>query len=234
MQASLFQPGAKSEAWRDLSLPDGRFRMMEGFLAAEEAWTLFGELQQNVSWRHDDIRIWGKTHKLPRLQQWFGDPGNTYTWSGIKMGPTPWLPALERLRNKVEAACGAQFNTVLANLYRDGQDTVGWHADNEADLGPDPVIASVSLGAERDFILRHSSLEEHQNEKVLLPHGSLLLMTDGSQANWKHALPRRKRVVSPRINLTFRQRLDRPALGRRCPTTLEPSDLRDRSNARRW
>lgn len=206
MQTNLFGNSAPTQQWRDLALPDGRFQMMTGFLDSNEAWRLFDLLYKEVPWRHDEIRMWGKTHRLPRLQQWFGEPGQTYTWSGIRMGPTPWLPSLLRIRAKVEEASGHRFNTVLANLYRDGQDTVGWHADDEADLGPDPVIASVSLGAERDFVLRHNTLEEHRNVKVLLTHGSLLVMSDGSQANWKHAVPRRKRITAPRINLTFRRR----------------------------
>lgn len=116
----------------------------------------------------------------------------------------PWTSELRALRDRIEGVAGAAFNSALVNLYRDGQDTVGWHADDEAELGPKPVIASVSLGAERVFMLRHRELPEFKNYRVILPPGSLLIMGGAAQRHWLHSLPRRAGVKAPRINLTFR------------------------------
>ena len=130
----------------------------------------------------------------------------TSTCSGRAwIAPAPW-PALYEVRTQVERHTNTTFNSVLANLYRDGNDVVGWHADDEPELGPDPVIASVSLGAERDFVLRHNRRDDVPNVTITLPRGSLLVMSDGTQKNWQHTLPRRKRIDTPRLNLTFRYR----------------------------
>lgn len=149
--------------------------------------------------------MFGKEHDLPRLQQWFGDPGLVYRWSGIDMAPEPWSAAIAEVKAKVEKYSGVQFNTVLLNRYRDGSDTVAWHADDEEGLGTRPTIGSVSLGAERDFLLRHNERTDFNNVTIPLPHGSLLIMAGPTQAHWKHCIPRRKRVDGERINLTFRQ-----------------------------
>jgi hypothetical protein len=138
------------------------------------------------------------------LLQLFGDAGLVYSWSGIEMRPRPWPESLHALRERLCRETGVAFNTVLANLYRNGADSVGWHADDEPELGDAPVIASVSLGAERDFRLRHRTRKDLAVKTIALPHGSLLLMRGGTQRMWKHQLPRRKRVTSARINLTFR------------------------------
>ncbi len=190
-------------AWEDLRLPNGNAKLLRGFLAAKEAAALFAQLHEVVPWRHDTIRVYGREHPLPRLQQWFGDPERSYTWSGIEMQPLPWTPVLRVLRDRVADAVGAAFNSVLLNLYRNGHDTVGWHADDEPELGSTPTIASVSLGAERDFALRRKD-RAGDSVVVPLPPGSLLVMSGATQANWQHALPRRKRVQRARINLTFR------------------------------
>lgn len=176
---------------------------MDPFLAPEEAASLFDALLAGVRWRQDTITLWGKVHDVPRLQQWFADDGMVYTWSGIRMEPAPWIAPLERLRERLHEALGLRFNTALANLYRDGNDTVGWHADDEPELGEAPVIASVSLGAARDFVLRHRTRPELV-QSISLTHGSLLVMEGDTQQHWRHSVPRRKRVQAPRINLTFR------------------------------
>lgn len=188
-----------------LGLPDAEVCLLPGFLTDQEADALLFTLRDSVAWRQDKIRVYGKEHPLPRLQQWFGDFGCTYTWSGIEMRPEPWTPALQRVKTRVEEVTGDVFNTVLLNRYRNGQDTVSWHADNERALGPNPVIASVSLGAERDFALRHKSRKDMAPVVVRLPHGSLLVMKGITQTYWDHALPRRKGLWVERINLTFRR-----------------------------
>ncbi|TNE86440.1 MAG: alpha-ketoglutarate-dependent dioxygenase AlkB [Deltaproteobacteria bacterium] len=188
---------------RDLSLPGTALELDPDFLDPEEADQALATLL-DLPWRADSIVLFGKRHPLPRLHQWFGDPGLAYTWSGLRMEPVPWTPALAALRDRVSARCGVAFNTVLANLYRDGQDAMGWHADDEDELGPEPVIASLSLGATRDFQLKHRTLDL-PTWTLPLTHGSLLVMSGTTQASAKHALPRRKRCQDPRINLTFRR-----------------------------
>lgn len=188
--------------WQTFQLPDAEVRLSRAFLPPSEADSIFERLLKEVPWRQEKIRFYGKEHNVPRLTQWYGDAGLTYTWSGIKMNPEPWSADTQWLRERVESRCGRRFNTVLLNLYRDGNDGVAWHADDEPELGPQPVIASVSLGAERDFILRHNDRDDML--KLPLPHGSLLVMAGDTQEHWKHALPKRKGVGRPRINLTFR------------------------------
>lgn len=189
--------------FRPAVVPD--VRLDRAFLSATEADALFRALRDTVPWRQDTIRVFGKDHPIPRLQAGFGDAGLTYVYSGIAMAPMPWLPALDEVRRRVDVVTGASFNTVLLNLYRDGQDTVSWHADDEPELGPSPTIASVSLGAERDFVLRHKTRREVDDVTYSLPHGSLLIMRGNTQAEWMHSLPRRKGVTRERINLTFRR-----------------------------
>lgn len=191
--------------WERIDAPDADVRMLHGFLDRPEADGLFRTLRDTVNWRQDTIRFYGKTHPLPRLQQWYGDPVLTYTWSGIRMTPEPWSPTLLEAKRRVEEMAGLEFNTVLLNLYRNGEDTVSWHADNEKDLGRNAVIASVSLGAERDFVLRHQTRKDIKDVTIPMAHGSLLLMAGTTQQAWLHSLPRRKGVKEPRINLTFRR-----------------------------
>lgn len=154
-----------------LNLPNADVRFDPSFLPMREAGHLFQVLRDDTPWRHDTITVYGKAHPLPRLQQWYGDDGLTYTWSGIKMSPLPWTETLQGLRDRVGEATGVMYNTVLLNLYRDGQDTVSPHSDNERELGLHPVIASLSLGAERDFLFRHKTKKE--GLKIRLPHGFL-------------------------------------------------------------
>lgn len=137
----------------------------------------------------------------PRLSAWYGDAA--YTYSGKTRQPHAWMPILDALRQRIEIACQARFNSVLLNLYRNGQDSMGLHSDDEPELGPEPLIASLSLGAERRFVLRHKTLTD-QRHTLTLAHGSLLLMAGRTQHAWKHGLPKAKSVAEPRINLTFR------------------------------
>ena len=194
-------------------MQDAEVTLHEGFLAPEEADCLMRVLTEEVAWRHDRIFLYGREHPLPRLQQWFADDGLVYTYSGIELVPPPWHPALLKLRAQIRASTQIDYNTVLANLYRDGQDAMGWHADDEPELGGAPLIASVTLGATRDFVLRHKVRRDLPKVTVALPHGSLLLMGGATQTHWEHALPRRKRVTEPRINLTFRKKAGRLGVG---------------------
>jgi alkylated DNA repair dioxygenase AlkB len=190
----------------DESLPGGgRIELLPGFLAPGQAQELLQALLSKVPWRSDTVRLFGREHRIPRLHQWFGDADAVYTWSGLTMHPEPWSAELAELKSQVEQATGARFNSVLANYYRNGRDSMGWHADDEPELGDTPVIASISLGAERDFVLRYRDKRAGiANIKVPLPSGSLLLMSGTTQRYWQHALPKRGRVQDARVNLTFR------------------------------
>lgn len=206
-QAELFPaPGSPAPPrWEQIPAPGATLWLQREFIPAPDALPLLRRLIEAVPWRRDKIRMFGQEHDLPRLQQWYGDPGRVYVWSGIEMQPLPWTPKLAALRAAVQRATKRQFNSVLLNYYRDGNDTVGWHADDEPGLGRTPFIASLSLGAERDLVLRRTQEPKAPKLSINLPGGSLLVMSGGTQANWQHALPRRKRVLAARVNLTFRQ-----------------------------
>ncbi len=172
------------------------------FTAAQSA-RLFRTLFDEVSWEQRAITVYGKKHLQPRLVAWIGDPGTTYTYTGLTLHPAPWTAPVLSIKAVVELIAGTTFNSVLLNQYRDGADAVGWHSDDEPELGSNPVIASVSLGATRRFDLRHRLTGE--TVKVLLPSGSILVMAGRTQREWLHQVPRTKKVKEPRINLTFRQ-----------------------------
>lgn len=161
---------------------------------------------KNLIWRQDYIEMYGKTIALPRLTSWYADNGKSYTYSGILSEPNEWNKGLNYIKKKVESLINIDFNSVLLNWYRDGEDHQGWHADDETELGKKPTIASVSFGATRDFILRNNS--DHQKIYIPLKHGSLLVMSGDIQRHWQHSLPKRKRVKSSRVNLTFRKIID--------------------------
>jgi alkylated DNA repair dioxygenase AlkB len=164
-------------------------------------------LQQETPWRQESLTLFGKTHQQPRLIAWYGDEGCRYTYSGTTFEPLPWTRLLREIRQGVEANCDAVFNSVLLNYYRDEQDAMGMHADDEPELGAQPVIASLSLGETRTLVLRHKTRRELKPVKIPLTHGSLLLMKGPTQTFWKHGINRQARPCGPRINLTFRQLL---------------------------
>lgn len=173
------------------------------FFDSEKADRIFASLNDEIPWQQDEITIFGKTHPQPRLTALFGNQGKPYSYSNIVMQPHAWNPILTYIKEEVEFISGEQFTTVLLNKYRDGKDSNGWHSDNEKELGRNPVIASISLGAERFFHLRHNS-DPHQKIKILLQHGSLLLMKGTTQHFWKHQIPKTSKPTGIRINLTFR------------------------------
>jgi alkylated DNA repair dioxygenase AlkB len=162
-------------------------------------------LIDNTPWRSEEIKLFGKRYLQPRLTAWFGDPGCTYRYSGLEMSLLDWNPTLLGLRRRVESLCGSSFNSVLLNYYRDGNDSMGMHSDDESELGPQPVIASLSLGATRTLQFRHKTRRELAPFKLPLASGSLLVMRGATQANWKHGVAKQPRVTGPRVNLTFRR-----------------------------
>lgn len=164
------------------------------------------ELRRTVTWEQGHVKLFGKELPEPRLTCYYGDPGLEYTYTGRTVRPRPWkeCAVVERIRRRVEEVTGESFNTVLCNRYRSGDDTVGWHADDEAVYGREPTIASVSLGAERDFDLRRKD-DPQKKLRISLRSGSLLVMGGQTQRLWHHCLPRRKKVSEERINMTFRK-----------------------------
>jgi alkylated DNA repair dioxygenase AlkB len=166
----------------------------------------FRVLEGGIGWEQHHIRVHGRTVPTPRLTAWMGDAA--YTYSGLVNEPQPWPAALADLRDRLTAELGVHFNSCLANLYRDGRDSMGYHSDDEPELGPRPVIASISLGARRRFTLRHRVTGERWTWE--LGEGDLLVMSAESQSDYAHAVPKTARPVGPRLNLTFR-RLHPPA-----------------------
>lgn len=184
-------------------LPDADIEYIEGLYSVEEATELFTVLQQSLDWRHDDIRMFGKTMKVPRLQAWYSDNGLTYRYSNMTLASKPWTETLATLKERISDYCQHDFNAVLANLYRDQRDSVSWHSDDEAELGNMPIIASLSLGAARDFQLKH--IDNKEKLTLSLSTGSLLIMRGDTQRYWQHCVPKRAKEIEARINLTFRK-----------------------------
>ena len=186
-----------------LDLPDGEARYWPDAIAAADAARLFEALRHGIDWREEEVLMFGRRVPVPRRVAWHGDPGARYTYSGTAHEPLPWTDALLAIRTRASELTGASYNAVLLNLYRDGRDGMGWHADDEPELGRDPVIASVSLGAARRFCLRHRRRKD-MRRALALEHGSLLCMSGATQHHWVHALPKTAAPVGERINLTFR------------------------------
>ena len=186
-----------------LPLPDAVFEFYPNFFNKEDADILFEKLLSETPWQHDEISILGKKMLQPRLTCLFGNEGKPYSYSGLTMQPQPWNSTIMYIKNEVEANCYENFTTVLANLYRNEKDSNGWHADNERELGRNPIIASVSFGEERKFQLKHVS-DNNIKLSLNLNHGSLLLMKEGSQIHYKHQIPKATQPKNNRINLTFR------------------------------
>ncbi len=202
-QPSLFDEQASSEP-EVLIRDDGDVRLYRHWLPAEESGALFARLERELEWQQTHIQMHGRRVPVPRLDVWYGDPGHRYRYSGAGFDPKPWSPTLVTLKDALEARQGLTFNSVLANLYRSGRDSVAWHSDDEPELGRNPVIASISLGAERRFAFRHKTRKDLPSVRLDLPDGSLLVMAGTTQYHWEHELAKTARAVGPRINLTFR------------------------------
>jgi len=161
---------------------------------------IFERLLIETPWREESVVVYGKRHLQPRLTAWYGDA--SYTYSGLRLEPLPWTALLLEIRAAVEAACGRRFNSVLLNRYRNERDSMGMHSDDEPELGDAPVIASLSYGATRTFILRHK--RDKRTVRLPLEDGSLLLMSGQLQRNWLHGINKSTRPLGERLNLTFR------------------------------
>lgn len=200
---SLFS-SEKFQKEEHLDLANATVHYIPRFLTTETADDYFYKLYKKTKWQQDDIKVYGKTYKQPRLTALYGEVGKSYSYSNITMHTAPFTPTLLEIKRKVEKTCHANFNIVLLNLYRYGSDSNGWHSDDEKELGPNPTIASVSLGEERKFQLRKKT-DKKIRHNILLSHGSLLVMKGETQHFWQHQIPKTRKKVRPRINLTFRK-----------------------------
>lgn len=185
------------------NLPNAEIIYFPAFLSKEEADSLFQILLENTPWQQDEITVYGKKHLQPRLTALYGNEGKPYSYSNIKMQPHNWSLTLQKIKSLVENICETNFTTVLLNYYRNGNDSNGWHADNEKELGTNPIIASLSFGAKRVFQLKHNTIADAK-KSIVLEHGSLLLMKGSTQHFWKHQIPKTAKPIGNRINLTFR------------------------------
>ena len=187
-----------------VAIPDGELLFQPYCNLGVDPDALFDTLMAETAWREETITVFGRTHLQPRLIAWYGDPAARYTYSGIQHDPLPWTDSLAALRDRLQALTGAAYNSVLLNLYRNERDSMGLHADDEPELGPEPIIASVSLGEQRSLYFKHRHRRDVKNLNLPLPSGSLLVMRGATQRNWKHGLRKLSRPCGPRINLTFR------------------------------
>ena len=188
---------------RSLNLVDSDIWYYPNFIPTNEADDYFKVLRNTTPWRQDNIKVFGKVYDQPRLTALYGNNGKTYSYSNITMTPLPFSESLEQLKNRIDREAEIEFTTCLLNLYRDGKDSNGWHSDDEKELGINPIIASISLGEERYFHLRHKK-DKNLKHKILLQHGSLLLMRGTTQHFWQHQIAKTARKIGERINLTFR------------------------------
>ena len=186
-------------------LPDADVRYLRDFDLGLTPDALLRALIAETPWRQENVIVWGKTFRQPRLVAWYGDPGHAYRYSGVALDPLPWTDRISAIKARVEATVACRFNSVLLNYYRDQNDSMGLHSDDEKELGPRPVIASVSVGAERAFVLKSKLDPQAKPIRLLLASGSLLLMRGDTQKNYKHGLSKETRPLGPRVNLTFRE-----------------------------
>lgn len=201
MQKSIFTPDNSN-----LIPLQGETKLVQDFFSKKPADYYFQKLQKSLDWKQEPIRMFGKMVMQPRLTALYGDAGRPYGYSGISMNPSVWTTELLEIKEKLQVFSGIVFTHVLCNYYRDGQDSMGWHRDNEAVLGKNPSIASITFGSTRLFQIRHYETKNHKID-IPLTHGSLLMMSGESQHHWEHQLPKTKKVLEPRINLTFRKLL---------------------------
>lgn len=186
------------------SLLDGEVLFMKNFLKQNEALDYFKILNSTIHWKQEEIKYYGKLYPVPRKTAWYGYEGSDYSYSGINCNPEPWTKELLDLKKEIEKFLPEEdFNSVLLNMYRNGNDKVSWHADDEKELGLNPTIASLSIGETRRFDIKHKDNQQMQYKFELTP-GSLLIMKGELQHNWLHQIPVQKKVMQPRINLTFR------------------------------
>jgi len=188
-----------------IPIADGEVYYLSKLDLGSDDYRIFDQLIADVPWRQERILVWGKMYLQPRLVAWYGDRGSDYTYSSITLTPLPWTDLLVEIKRRIETVSAASFNSVLLNYYRDNRDSMGFHSDDEPELGLRPVIASISLGQERTLILKHKLNKLAQPVRLKLASGSLLLMKGETQRYWNHGIAKESRPCGPRINLTFRR-----------------------------
>jgi alkylated DNA repair dioxygenase AlkB len=201
MMQDLF---ASTSTLDPVPLPGADVSYLRAFNIGLPPMEMLRALIAETPWRQEDVKVWGKTFRQPRLVAWYGDPGHGYSYSGISLNPLPWTDRLSDIKARVEQLVPTRFNSVLLNYYRDQNDSMGMHSDDEKELGPRPTIASISLGAERSFLLKSKIDPDAKLVKLPLASGSLLLMRGDTQTNYKHGIGKESRPLGPRVNLTFR------------------------------
>ncbi len=202
MHSELFPKSARPER---LSMPDGEVFYTRRIGLPADPDVLMHRLIDEIGWRTESIVLRGRSVAQPRLVAWHGDAGRSYEYSGVRLEPVPWTPLLLEVKRSVELASGSDFNSVLLNYYRDHRDSMGYHSDDEPELGLEPVIASLTLGEERTFLMRHRSNRSIATVRLRPASGSLVIMKGETQCHWKHGVPKRTRPCGPRVNLTFRR-----------------------------
>jgi alkylated DNA repair dioxygenase AlkB len=200
--ADLF---SEHEGLKPIPLQDAEVYYLRYLPLARAPHVVMRHLIDEIPWCAENIVVWGRTYPQPRLIAWYGDAGKNYTYSGIQLTPLPWTKALLDIKSRVEAAAHMDFNSVLLNYYRDHRDSMGMHSDDEPELGERPILASLSLGEERTFILKHRRDKALKPVRLKLASGSLLLMRGDTQRYWKHGIDKETRPCGPRVNLTFRR-----------------------------
>jgi len=203
-QSSLFDNEPDTPTRQTFALGDSEIQYVANAFTAREADRLFQSLLDVIPWRTATLTIAGQKRPLPRLQCWMADQGRSYSYSGLKLSPHPWNPDVLRIKARLEQLCEHSFNSVLLNYYRDGSDSVSWHADDETELGPNPIVASVSLGAQRTLEFKPKFNLTTPKKQIVLGSGSILIMGKTIQNNWLHQLPKISGTIHPRISLTFR------------------------------
>lgn len=200
----LFSTEGQEKTFEVISLQDGEILFMRNFFTSSEAKNYFELLQNNINWKQEEVKFYGKTFPVPRKTAWYGYEGFNYSYSGITCFPEIWTKELLEIKKEIEKFIPDEdFTSVLLNLYNNGNDKMGWHADDEKELGKNPTIASVSLGETRRFDIKHKQNPE-LHYKFELTSGSLLVMRGALQHHWVHQIPAQKKIKDPRINLTFR------------------------------
>ncbi|MEP7144507.1 MAG: alpha-ketoglutarate-dependent dioxygenase AlkB [Ferruginibacter sp.] len=197
MQQSLFN------IHENILSSHGEAILYPGFFSPAESGLFLSILRDEIKWKQEPIKIYGKEIMQPRLTAWYGDADKKYSYSGITMQPRQWIPSLLEIKEKIETVAGVQFTSALLNFYRNGKDSMGWHRDNEKELGINPVIGSVSFGATRTFQFRNYN-KKKSVISIDLTHGSFLLMKGETQHHWEHQLPKTNKKIGHRINITFR------------------------------
>lgn len=203
-QPSLFDNEPDTPTRQTFALGDSEIQYVANAFTAREADRLFQSLLDAIPWRTATLTIAGQKRPLPRLQCWMADQGRSYSYSGLKLSPHPWNPDVLRIKARLEQLCEHSFNSVLLNYYRGGSDSVSWHADDETELGPNPIVASVSLGAQRTLEFKPKFNLTTPKKQIVLGSGSILIMGKTIQNNWLHQLPKISGNIEPRISLTFR------------------------------